>query len=135
MTPGIISISYAPCSALPIALAYKHSAHLSLRLGSVATTPISFCGHPECVAKPSSENNGITETATLTFRTTEEMPPGGPYAFFITTASGKKYVIGTREDIPVTLVATDVGTPATTPAVYTIEVTLKALKALIPYYG
>lgn len=131
--PGITAISYIDPTLLTPDLCF--AAICRMPVAALAPkTKIPFIGVPECEANDAIENNGRAEKVELSFRVKDD--PSfltlHPFAFYIETASGHEFLIGTREEQPVVSIVTNTGVPNGIPAGYTIKVEMQALKALIP---
>lgn len=130
--PGITSISYIDSTVLTPNIGV--AAFCGLPVAALAPmVRLPFVGEPKCEATDDCENNGRVEKVELSFQTEDnlEFLYHHAYAFHIETASGRCYLIGTREDTPVVSIITNTGVPDGTPAGYTVKVELQALKALV----
>ena len=120
--PGIVSIGYLLDENLPANTTYRALAgipiHLFLR---PITIPLS--GMPECVVEQTNENNGSTESLTLTFNSALRLPRGKALAFVVKDANNRSWLIGQLERPHLAINSTQqTGTPEGSPAVYVYEV-------------
>lgn len=130
--PGIIKIQLVRCSDIqPHAmLASLSGTVIALALSAVK---IKFYGTPSLKWDGSKVNGALQEKATLEFSTTEKLPESERIAFVITVASGKQYLIGTREPkYPRISYSETVGAPDGEAAMRTYKVTHVALKSVLP---
>lgn len=130
--PGIKFIGHVPSVNLQREIMYKHLAGIPVGVFT-DITPIAFCGVPTCGAESIYNNNGRIEQVTLRFKTLDALPLQRHVAYIVTDCNGQSYIIGQREKPrPIVKVTRDTGTPNGDPAVWTVEITLYAQKALIP---
>ena len=131
--PGVTAISYMPCGSLPADLIYQALTGFPVTISSSATE-IALKSIPSCEVEESPDNNTLVEKAKLSFTTLDKLPTSIPLAFMITTASGKHYILGTREKLyPTIKVTKNTSKPDAEAAVHRYEVSFTARKALIPY--
>lgn len=130
--PGIVKIQMVRCSDIqPHAmLASICGATIALALPSVR---IKFYGVPTLKWGGSIVNGSRQEESSLEFSTTEELPEGERLAFVLTVASGKQYLVGTREPkYPVINYSDTAGSPGGDPALRTYKITHIAQKSVLP---
>ncbi|WP_033147863.1 hypothetical protein [Prevotella sp. P6B1] len=131
--PGIIAISYMPCSNLPADLIYQVLADYPVTISGSAT-PISIKSIPVCELEESPDNNTPTEKVKLIFTTLDTLPTSTPLAFLISTVNNKHYIIGTHERLyPTIKCSSSTSKPDGEAASVKYEVSFTARKALIPY--
>lgn len=94
---------------------------------------IKFYGHPSLKWTGTIVNGGRQEQATLEFTTSDLIPEGERVAFVVTAASGRQYLIGTREpNYPVVTYSETTGAPGGEAAVRTYKITYIAQKSVLP---
>ena len=130
--PGVTQVMWLTSEQVTPNLIGKFVAGIPVALGSLGTPVKIFSGaQAQCVTH--YENNGVSEEATLEFRTTEKVPTEENILWAFKDATEQWWVIGARErNFPVVEVSTSTGTPGGDPAVSTVKVTHTALKAMIP---
>lgn len=100
---------------------------------SIPSTPIKFYGHPTLKWEGSKVNGARQEKTTLEFLTNEVLPDNKHIAFVVTTASGKQYLIGTREPkYPVITYSETSGAPDGEAALRAYKITHIAQKSVLP---
>lgn len=129
--PGICRIEIVRCTHLPrhIMLHSMSGAPLAL---AVPRLPIRFFGTPTLTWKATVVNGARQEQATLKFASPYCIGEGERLAFIITTAAGRKFLLGTREpNYPVVNFSETTGTPGGEAAVRTYEITHIAPKSVL----
>lgn len=131
--PGIVAIGYLDCDKLTPNIAYRCGSQLPVGIFT-AVTPICFVGNPTCVASSQYKNNGRSFETTLKFSSNDNLPLNQHIGFVVKDASGKSYLIGTRErQFPTIKSSKSSGTPSGDPAVVEYEVKwTSAICSLIP---
>ncbi|MBD5243176.1 MAG: hypothetical protein HDS60_03710 [Barnesiella sp.] len=130
--PGIVKIQYVRCADIQ-----PHVMYLSL-CGAIVdlalpAVQIKYYGTPSLKWDGTTVNGGRQETSSLEFATTAKLPEGERLAFVITTASGKQYLIGTREPkYPQISYSETVGAPDGNAALRIYKITHIARKSVLP---
>lgn len=130
--PGIVSIRYTDCDNIqPHVMQQSISgAVIDLALPSVA---VNFYGIPKCQWDGTLSSGCRQEKSTLEFATSDILPEGRRIAFIVTVASGKQYLIGSREPkYPQVEYSESTGSPSGDAAVRTYKITHIALKSVLP---
>ena len=130
--PGIVSIKYTSCQNLqPHVMAQSISgAVIDI---NAPLTDIPFINIPECKWSGNLEQGARVEESTLEFTTTHHLPEGRRLAFIITVASGKQYLIGSREPKYPRITYSDTsGSPSGDAAVRSYKISHTALKSVLP---
>lgn len=129
--PGIVSIRYTDCSNIQPHIMQQacSGAIIDLALPSV---PVAFYGVPKCECLGSLLSGCRQEKTTLEFVTSDVIPEGRRLAFIVKTASGKQFVIGSREPkYPIIEYSESTGNPSDDAAVRTYKITHVALKSML----
>ena len=130
--PGIVDIHVVKCEYIPAHAMLRSIAGATVVL-AVPTSRIKFYGTPSLKWNGEVVNGARQETATLEFSTRNMLPEYARLAFVVTVASGKKYLVGTREpNYPVIAYSETVGAPDGSAALRSYKITLKAMKAVLP---
>lgn len=130
--PGIVSIRFTACDNLQ-----PHLMHQSIAGAIVALAApfqdINFYGIPKCQWEGALSSGCRQEKTTLEFATADHLPEGRRLAFVVTVASGKQYLIGTRESkYPQVTYGDTTGSPSGDAALRTYKITHIALKSMLP---
>lgn len=130
--PGIKSIGFVDPEYLQPNVAFKSIAGIPVGVFCIINS-ISLCGDASCEAVTEYDNNGRSQKTTLKFSTTDVLPTYFKLAFIVADTNGDSYLIGAKENpYPVIKCSKSFGTPSGDPAVYSYEISLSALKSLIP---
>lgn len=128
--PGITSIGYALCADLPPAIPFTALAGCPVDMPEQVIS-VPFSGSPTCEAVASTVDHGQKETVTLQFATACRLPHHMRLAFVVGTADGQRYLIGAKEPpFPICEVSFSTGSAEGDPAVSSVKVTCKSVKAL-----
>lgn len=130
--PGIVSIRYTDCANIqPHAMQQSIcGAVVDLALPSVK---VSFYGQPKFEIDGSLSSGDRQEKTTIEFATSDILPEGRHLAFILTCASGKQWLVGTREPkYPQVNYSETAGSPSGDAAVRTYKITHIALKSALP---
>jgi len=100
---------------------------------AVPTENIPFFGVPECQWSGALSSGCREEKATLEFSTADILPEGRRLAFIVTVASGRQFLIGSRESrYPQIEYSETTGSPSGDAALRTYKITHVALKSVLP---
>jgi len=132
MMPGIIKVKWIKAEQLAPHIIEKHIAGVPVALGSLGTE-LTLVDQGKAEGLRAYEQNGLASSASLEFKTLDEVPMDEDIAWAAQDASGQWWLMGTRErNYPIVEVSRSTGTPGGDPAVATVKVTHKAKIALIP---
>lgn len=130
--PGIVSISFTECDNLQPHVMQQSISGAVIDL-AVPTEKISFFGIPKCQWSGTLASGCREEKSTLEFNTSDILPEGRRIAFIVTVASGKQFLIGSREPrYPQIEYTETTGSPSGDAAVRTYKITHVALKSVLP---
>lgn len=130
--PGIVKIQIIRCADIQPHVMYASLCGAVVALALSAVT-VKFYGTPSQKWDGSLINNSRQEKATLEFSTSDKLPEGERLAFVLTVASGKQYLIGTREPkYPQISYSETAGEPDGSAALRTYKITLIAQKSVLP---
>ena len=130
--PGIKSIYYVPCTSLPSSLMLHALSSMPIAL-TTGLVPIPFAGDPTCECESANNNNGPSQSVTLTFQSLEVIPEDIPIAFALTDVNGQSYLIGTKEQpYPLITCRQSFGSPTGDAHSLAVEVAFTGPKALFP---
>ncbi|MBP5687786.1 MAG: hypothetical protein J6X22_03990 [Muribaculaceae bacterium] len=129
--PGICEVRYIAVAHLLPYLVEKVAAGAPIAVERDRSQNVNIWGNPSCVAEQKDSNNGRTESVTLEFNTLSKVPAVG-VAFLVRQASGRWFLIGTKEEAPVVSIQYNTGETAGEAAVHHVTVTFAAYKALLP---
>lgn len=130
--PGIVSIRYTDCDNLQPHVMKQSISGATIDL-SVPSEKINFFDVPKCQWSGTLSSGCREEKATLEFTTADILPEGRWLAFILTIASGKQYLIGSREPkYPQIEYSETTGSPSGEAAVRTYKITHIALKSVLP---
>lgn len=130
--PGIVSIRYTDCDNLQAHVMLKSICGEKIAL-ALPSVKISFFGVPKCQWSGSLLNGCRQEKATLEFTTSDILPEGSRIAFIVTVASGRQFLIGSREPkYPQIEYTESTGSPSGDAAVRTYKITHIAAKSMLP---
>lgn len=134
--PGIIKIGYADCADVPRDVPYHAVAGMTISTPTPGNiTFVSLMGQAVCEVEEQHDNNVQMEKTRLTFVTLEDIPTHRHLAFFVWTADGGKYIIGSQErPYPAVKVNSATGQPDGEPSVRKYEVSYSARKSLALYF-
>jgi len=129
--PGIAEVCYMPAEHIPPYADMAAMAGASVEVFYPVTT-IAIEGEAECSASMTNENNGQEETATLSFRTVEELPHDYALAILIRDVNGQWWLLGAREAPGIKLTRErSLGTPSGNAAVITYSAEYSGRRALV----
>lgn len=129
--PGIVKIEVVRCDQLP------DNVMLTAITRGVVTLvlqpqEVKFYGQPSLKWEGSLVNKAPQEKSTLEFRTPMRLRDDVRLAFIVTAASGKKYLIGSREGkYPVVTYTETTGAPDGEAALRTYKITHIARKSVL----
>lgn len=130
--PGIVSIRYTDCENLQPHVMQQSICGAIIDL-ALPTEKISFYGVPRCRWSGELASGCREEKSTLEFTTSDMLPEGRMLAFILTLASGKQFLIGSREPkYPQIEYDESTGSPSGDAAVRTYKITHVALKSVLP---
>lgn len=130
--PGIVSISYTDCDNLQAHVMQQSISGAIIDL-ALPVVKIHFFGVPKCQWTGSLSSGCRQEKATLEFATADIIPEGRRLAFIITVASGRQFLIGSREPkYPQIEYTETTGSPSGDAALRTYKITHVALKSVLP---
>lgn len=130
--PGITRIRIVRCRHLSPHLMLHSVCGCTVAIAAPYET-VEFTGRPTLTWEGTKVNGDRQEKATLEFSTLRELPEGERLAFVVTGASGRQYLIGTREDrYPVISYSQTSGDTSGQPAVRTYKITHIARKSVLP---
>lgn len=128
--PGITKIGYLKTDNLPHDLLLTYLSQQPLNL-SLVVNQLNLQGEAECTIEDKDEQNGSSETVSLSFTIEHRLRNRGKLAFVATLADGHSYLIGTREEVPSVTQSDKIAAPDTVNAV-DVTVELTASKAWLP---
>lgn len=100
---------------------------------AIPSENIKFFGTPSLTWSGTKVNGVREERSTLVFATSEEIPEGERFAFIVTVASGRQYIIGAREPrYPIITYTDTTGAPDGEASVRTYKITHIARKSVLP---
>lgn len=130
--PGIVKIQMVRCEDLPEHLMLLAEAGAAPVL-ALPAVDIPFFGFPSLKWDGSILNGARQEQSTLEFKTTYRIPDNIRFAFVVTTAAGRQYLIGTREPkYPQIKFSDTTGAPDGDAALRTYKITHLAAKSVLP---
>lgn len=130
--PGIVKIQVVRCFDLPPHLMHASISGTIVAL-SLPSVQVKFYGQPSLKWDGTIENGARTEKSTLEFSTADKLPEGKRLAFVLTVASGRQYLVGTREPkYPKINYSETAGAPDGDAALRTYKITHIALKSVLP---
>lgn len=130
--PGIVSIRYTDCDNLQPHVMQQSISGATIDL-AVPSVKIEFYGIPKCQWEGTLSEGCRQEKATLEFATSDILPEGRHIAFIVTVASGRQFLIGSREPrYPKIQYTETTGSPSGDAAVRTYKITHVALKSVLP---
>ena len=130
--PGVRRIGWVNCSSLPRQVAMSAISGLPVAL-LTEINDITFFGQPESRNITEKENNGWVQSASLKFRSCDELPLDRHIAFVVTDVNGSNWLIGAYErPFPAVRYERVTGSPSGDPAGLSYEITHKALRTMIP---
>ena len=130
--PGIVSICYTSCENLQPHVMQQSICGALIDL-AVPSVKINFFGVPKCEWSGTLSSGCRQEKSTLEFATSDTIPEGERLAFIVTVASGKQYLIGSREPkYPQIEYSETTGSPSGDAAVRTYKISHIALKSVLP---
>lgn len=130
--PGITRIRIVRCRHLSPHLMLHSVCGCTVAIAAPYET-VEFTGRPTLTWEGTKVNGDRQEKATIEFSTLRELPEGERLAFVVTGASGRQYLIGTREGrYPVIAYTQNTGDPSGTAAVRTYKITHIARKSVLP---
>lgn len=130
--PGIVSIRYTDCDNLQPHVMQQSISGAVIYL-ALPTVKVSFFGVPKCQWTGSLSSGCRQEKVTLEFDTTDILPEGRRLAFILTVASGRQFLIGSREPkYPQIEYTETTGSPSGDAALRTYKITHVALKSVLP---
>ena len=129
--PGIVKIEVVSCAQLPANVMLTAITRGAVTL-VLQPTEVKFFGQPTLKWKGTMVNKAPQENSTLEFRTPLKLRDDVRLAFIVTTASGKKYLIGSREGkYPVVTYTETTGSPDGEAALRTYKITHMARKSVL----
>jgi hypothetical protein len=130
--PGIVSIRYIECENIQPHVMQQSMSGAIIDL-ALPTQKINFYGIPKLEWSGSLSSGCRIEKTTLEFKTTEIIPEGRRLAFIVTGASGRQFLIGSREPkYPQIEYTESAGSPSGDAALRTYKITHVALKSVLP---
>ena len=129
--PGIVKIEVVRCAQLPANVMLTAITRGSVTL-VLEPEEVTFYGQPTLKWEGLLVNKAPQEKSTLEFKTPHRLHDNVRIAFIVTAASGKKYLIGSREGkYPVVTYTETTGTPDGEAALRTYKVTHLARKSVL----
>lgn len=129
--PGIVKIEVVRCAELPANVMLTAITRGSVTL-VLEPEEVTFYGQPTLKWEGLLVNKAPQEKSTLEFKTPHRLHDNVRIAFIVTTASGKKYLIGSREGkYPVVTYTETTGTPDGEAALRTYKITHLARKSVL----
>ena len=129
--PGIVKIEVVRCSQLPANVMLTAITRGSVTL-VLEPEEVTFYGQPSLKWEGMLVNKAPQEKSTLEFKTPHRLHDDVRIAFIVTTASGKKYLIGSREGkYPVVTYTETTGSPDGEAALRTYKITHLARKSVL----
>lgn len=130
--PGIVSIRYTECQNIQPHVMMQSIAGAIIDI-ALPTTQIKFYGTPKCKWNKTIENGTPQEKLTLEFNTADIIPEGLRLAFIIKIASGRQFLIGSREPkYPQIEFEENTGSTEAEAALRTYKISHVALKSVLP---
>ena len=130
--PGIIRVMWLKAENVAPHVMEKFVAGIPVALGSEGNE-LKLVDTGQASSLITSENNGLTDKATLEFKTTSPVPMEEDVVWAAMDASEQWWLIGARErNFPIVEVNRTSGTPGGDPAVTSVKVTHAAKIAIIP---
>lgn len=130
--PGIVSIRYTDCDNLQPHVMQQSICGAKIDV-AVPSVEIKFFGVPKCQWSGSLSSGCRQEKSTLEFATADTLPEGSRIAFIVTVASGRQFLIGSREPkYPQIEYTETTGSPSGDAALRTYKITHVALKSVLP---
>lgn len=130
--PGIVSIRYTDCDNIQPHVMQQSISGSTIDV-AVPSVKINFFGVPKCQWGGTISAGCRQEKATLEFATSDIIPEGRRLAFIVTVASGRQFLIGSREPkYPQVEYTETTGSPSGDAAVRTYKITHVALKSVLP---
>lgn len=130
--PGIVRIGYIYADNQPVYTIQRALVGLPITL-FLQATHIPLLSNALFSVETTNDCNGTSQSITLTFRTTLQLPSQSALAFVVTDACGQSWLIGQLEKPYPSITATrSSGTPEDEAAVITYEVKHTAPAALKP---
>jgi hypothetical protein len=132
LLPGIKFIGFVNCDKLQPDIAMRGICGMDVPI-LTEINAINFVGSPTCECTSEKVNGNRSDTATLKFTATEQLPINAHLGFVVTDSNGNSYVIGCREvPYPKVKLTSNLGKPDGDAAGYSYEVTHVQIKSLIP---
>ena len=129
--PGIVKIEVVRCAELPANVMLTAITRGSVTL-VLEPEEVTFYGQPTLQWEGMLVNKAPQEKSTLEFKTPHRLHDDVRIAFIVTTASGKKYLIGSREgNYPVVTYTETTGTPDGEAALRSYKITHLARKSVL----
>lgn len=129
--PGIVKIEVVRCAELPANVMLTAITRGSVTL-VLEPEEVTFYGQPTLKWEGMLVNKAPQEKSTLEFKTPHRLHNDVRLAFIVTAASGKKYLIGSREGkYPVVTYTETTGLPAGEAALRTYKITHLARKSVL----
>ena len=129
--PGIVKIEVVRCAELPANVMLTAITRGSVTL-VLEPEEVTFYGQPTLKWEGMLVNKAPQEKSTLEFKTPHRLHDNVRIAFIVTAASGKKYLIGSREGkYPVVTYTETTGTPDGEAALRTYKITHLARKSVL----
>lgn len=129
--PGIVKIEVVRCAELPANVMLTAITRGSVTL-VLEPEEVTFYGQPKLKWEGMIVNKAPQEKSTLEFKTPHRLHDDVRLAFIVSTASGKKYLIGSREGkYPVVTYTETTGTPDGEAALRTYKITHIARKSVL----
>ncbi len=130
--PGIVSIRFTDCENIPQHVMQQSISGAVIHL-ALPSVKINFFGVPKCKWSGTLASGCRNEKATLEFNTADIIPEGRRLAFIVTVASGRQFLIGSREPkYPQIEYDESTGSPSGDAALRTYKITHIALKSVLP---
>ena len=130
--PGIVSIRFTDCENIQPHVMQQSISGAIIDL-AVPSEKIDFFGVPKCQWSGTLASGCREEKATLEFNTADILPEGRRLAFILTVASGRQFLIGSRESkYPQIEYDETTGSPSGDAALRTYKITHVALKSVLP---
>lgn len=130
--PGISKIQIVRCCDLQAGL-MLHSICGCMVAIAAPSFSVEFIGRPILRWEGSKVNGTRQEKSTLEFSTSQHLPEGENFAFVITSAGGKQFLIGTREGkFPIINYSDSTGELGGSAAIRSYKITHIALKSVLP---
>ena len=131
--PGIVKIAACDPMVLPSDLMLIALSGGSIDIDGVPMTGLRIHGDSSLDVEQTNADNGVSETATLTFHT-EQRLSSAMRAFVVETVGGAMWLIGTRESVPM-VSQRDTTTAAGSANEVEVTVELTAARALLSLTG